>query len=143
MRLLSAAAKGNVEGDDGLGTIVHVRGLTELCAKQAFLGGEHFEVAGLTIVHQLVGTGIGIVEHFHLTMIVAVLLTGRLTVGYCLVHLVAGINDRLHIFLLQVFLCQLVDFQVGLQLAACEYGLCELTDGAEQQLAWIDDHATG
>ena len=40
-----AAAQGNVEGDDSLGTVINVHGLAELGAEQRFLSGEHFKVA--------------------------------------------------------------------------------------------------
>ena len=88
------------------------------------------------------GAGVGILKDGNLTVVVVVLVEGGLTVGQGFVHLVAGIDDGLHILLLQVFLRQLLDFQVALQLATCKDGLRELTDGTEQQLAGVDDHAT-
>ena len=47
-------------------------------------------------------------------------LAGFLTVGYRLVHLVTGIDDGLHILLLQVLLSQLTDLVVGIDLATGE-----------------------
>lgn len=46
---MGAAAEGDVEGNDGLGTLVHVRGLVELGTEQVLLGGEHLQVAGLAV----------------------------------------------------------------------------------------------
>ena len=64
--LLRATAEGDVEGDDGLCTLVKISGLAELGLKQILLGHEHLNVAGLAVVHQFVCTSIGIVEHLYL-----------------------------------------------------------------------------
>ena len=130
--LFGTTTEGDVETYDGLGSIVHVHGLTELGVEQTFLSGEHFEVTGLAVVHQLVGAGIGIIEHLYLTVEVAVFLAGRHAVGHSLVHLIAGIDDRLHVFLLQILLSELSDLVIGIDLATGEDGLCQLSDKAEE-----------
>ena len=71
--LFYATAQSNVKGDDGLGTVVHVGYFVELCAKQALLSGEHLKIIGLTIVHQLVSSYVGIMEHLYLTMVILML----------------------------------------------------------------------
>ena len=43
-KLLRGASEGDVEGDDGLRTVVHIHCLAELCAEQALLCCEHFEI---------------------------------------------------------------------------------------------------
>ena len=88
------------------------------------------------------GAGIGIIKHLHLTVVVGMLLAGSLTVSHSLIHLIAGIDDSLHIFLLQVFLGQLLDFQVCLQLTTCEDRLGKLSDGIQEYLARIDNQAS-
>ena len=50
-------------------------------AQQALLGCEHFEIIGLTVIHQFVSAHIGLAQHFDLSVIVAMLLAGSLTVG--------------------------------------------------------------
>jgi len=121
--LFSAAAESDVEGDDGLCTLVHVGGLAELGTEEVLLGGEHFEVTGLAIIHQFVGADVGLMEYLHLTVVVVVLLAGSLTVGHRLVHLIASVDDGLDVLLLQVFLSELVNLVVGLDLAFGKDGL--------------------
>ena len=88
-------------------------------------------------------TSIGIVEHLHLTTIVGVFLAGSLTIGHSLVHLVAGIDHGLHVFLLQILLGEPRDLVVGIDLASGEDGLRQLADDAEEQLAGIDNGTAG
>ena len=118
--LLRTATKGYIEGNQCLSTVVHVRSLIELGVKERLLSGEHFEVLGLTIVHQLVGTDIGLMEYLHLTVVIFMTLTSSPTVGNRLIHLVAGIDDSLHILLLQVLLRQLSRLVVGIDLTTGE-----------------------
>ena len=89
------------------------------------------------------GASVGIIEHFHLAMEVAVFLTGCLAVSDSFVHLIAGIDDRLHVFLLQILLGERGYLLVGNQLATGKDGLCELADRIPQQLAWVDDVTAG
>ena len=96
-----------------------------------FARSEHLQIAGLAVVHQLVGADIGIAEHLHLTVVVLVLLAGCQAVGHGLIHLVAGIYDGLHVLSLQVLFGELADFQVGLQLSPGEDGLCERAYGRQ------------
>ena len=95
-RLFRPAAEGNVKGDDGLGSIVHVHSFGELRVKERLLSGEHFKVVGLAVVHQFMGAIVCFVQHLHLAVVVLIFLAGGLTVGHRLVHLVAGINHSLY-----------------------------------------------
>ena len=67
-------------------------------------------------------------EHLYLTLEEIVLVTGCGVVGHGLVHLVSGIDDHLHVFLLHVFLSELSNLLVGNQLATCKDGLRQLCD---------------
>ena len=80
-------------------------------------------------------------QHFHLTVVIVVILTGSATVGNRLVHLVAGIHHSLHIFLLQILLGELGGLVVGIDLATGEDRLRELADELQQQFTGIDESA--
>ena len=47
LSLFRTTAEGDIEGDDGLGTIIHVHSLAELGIEECLLSGEHFEIVGL------------------------------------------------------------------------------------------------
>ena len=85
------------------------------------------------------GTYVCLMKHLHLTLVVAVLIAGCHAVGHSLVHLVSGIDDHLHIFLLQVFLCKLSNLLARNQLSTCKNRLCELCYSIQQKLAWVND----
>ena len=57
-----ATTKSDVEGDDGLSTFIHIHCLTELGVEQALLCRQHFEIAGLAVVHEFVGTEVCLVK---------------------------------------------------------------------------------
>ena len=80
-------------------------------------------------------------EYLHLAVIVAMLFAGCHAVGHRLIYLVAGIDHRLNVLLLQVFLGQLGNLLVGYQLATGKDGLCELSNSIQEQLARIDNYA--
>ena len=86
---------------------------------------------------------VSLIQHLHLAVVVAMLLAGCHAVGHRLIHLVAGIDHRLNVLLLQVFFGEFGDLLVGDQLATSEDGLCELSKGVQEQLARIDNYATG
>ena len=86
------------------------------------------------------GTGIGFLQDIHLTMEVLVLLASQQAVGNGLVDLVTGIDDGLHVLLLQVFLRQLGNLLVGNQLATGKDGLGQGSHRIQQYLAGIDHH---
>ena len=87
------------------------------------------------------GALVCLAEHFHLALVVLLLLYRRLIVGQSLVHFVAGINDGLHIAALHVLQGQLRNLEVRLEFALCEDGLRELADGIEQKAPGVDDGA--
>ena len=78
------------------------------------------------------GSCVGIVQHLHLATVVMILVVSSLALGHGLVHLVARIDDGLHILLLQVLFSQLGYLLVGYQLATGEDGLRELSYEVEQ-----------
>ena len=88
-------------------------------------------------------TGVRLAEHIHLALVVAMFLAGSHTVSHGLVHLVAGVNDRLYIFLLQILLGELGYLLVGNQFATRKDRLSQLTDEVHQQLTRIDNGDTG
>lgn len=132
--LLRASAECYVECYDGFGSVVHIHCLAELCVEQRLLGFEDLDVAGLAIVHQLMGTLICLIECLYLALVVAVLLTRCHAVGHSLIDFVAGIDNRLHIFALHVFFGEHGYLFVGFQLASREDGLRKLSQCIEENL---------
>ena len=109
--------------------------------QEGLLGGQHFQVTRLAVVHEFMRSLISVLQHFHLAMIIAMFLDGRLAIGQGFIDLAACIDDGLHILVHQVLLLQLVDFQVGFQLALGIDGLGQRRHGIKQNLAGIHDSA--
>ncbi len=111
--------------------------LLQLCVEPGTLGDEHFQIAGVGILHGQAVVLVGSLGGFHL--LGACLLAGAAspTVGQCVAHLAACHEQGLLEGNLRLLLLRLCHFQVGFQKPLGEQGLRQRAYGSEQYLVGI------
>ena len=128
-----------VKADYALNLLVLVRHLRQLCLQERLLGGQHFQIVRVAVLHQQLRAAYSRLQRLHFPAVQFQTFPRRLPLRQGVVHLRPGVQQLLPESDQRFLLLCLGDLQVGHVTPPVEERLYQRADRIEQPVARIDD----